>query len=112
MDCGCRRCRRRFKAIHVKAPADKGFVSIDPQFNLDDPLGREWAEGAGYGDGGAAAGSERAVEGAAGAVSADRRGGASVKGGRAGRLTLQVQASYSGGRGAGRVLSSPMPREA
>jgi galactose mutarotase-like enzyme len=30
------------QAIHVDAPADKGFVSIDPQFNLDDPLGREW----------------------------------------------------------------------
>jgi aldose 1-epimerase len=30
------------QAIHVNAPADKEFVSIDPQFNLDDPLGREW----------------------------------------------------------------------
>ncbi len=30
------------KAIRVNAPADKLFVAIDPQFNLDDPLGREW----------------------------------------------------------------------
>jgi aldose 1-epimerase len=30
------------KAIRVNAPADKPFVTIDPQFNLDDPLGREW----------------------------------------------------------------------
>ena len=30
------------KAIRVNAPADKPFVAIDPQFNLDDPLGREW----------------------------------------------------------------------
>ena len=30
------------QTIRVNAPADKEFVSIDPQFNLDDPLGREW----------------------------------------------------------------------
>ena len=32
------------KAIHVYAPADAAFVSIDPQFNYDDPFGREWAK--------------------------------------------------------------------
>jgi len=30
------------KAIHVEAPADADFVSIEPQFNYDDPFGREW----------------------------------------------------------------------
>lgn len=30
------------KAIDVNAPADVSFVSIDPQFNYDDPFGREW----------------------------------------------------------------------
>jgi galactose mutarotase-like enzyme len=30
------------KAIHVDAPANRSFVSIDPQFNYDDPFGREW----------------------------------------------------------------------
>lgn len=35
------------KAIHVYAPANGDFVSIDPQFNLDDPLGREWSGGPG-----------------------------------------------------------------
>ena len=30
------------KAIHIYAPPDENFVSIDPQFNYDDPLGREW----------------------------------------------------------------------
>ena len=29
-------------AIHINAPADASFVSIDPQFNYDDPFGREW----------------------------------------------------------------------
>lgn len=32
-------------AIHVNAPADASFVSIDPQFNYDDPFGGEWAKG-------------------------------------------------------------------
>lgn len=32
-------------AIHVNAPADASFVSINPQFNYDDPFGREWAKG-------------------------------------------------------------------
>jgi hypothetical protein len=30
------------KAIHVTAPANGGFVTITPQFNYDDPFGREW----------------------------------------------------------------------
>lgn len=30
------------KAIHVYAPADAGFVAIDPAMNYDDPFGREW----------------------------------------------------------------------
>jgi galactose mutarotase-like enzyme len=30
------------KAIHVNAPVDSSFVSIDPRFNYDDPFGREW----------------------------------------------------------------------
>ncbi len=33
------------KAIRVDAPADASFISIDPQFNYDDPLGKEWAKG-------------------------------------------------------------------
>jgi aldose 1-epimerase len=32
------------QTIHVHAPANKGFVSVDPQFNVDDPLGREWSK--------------------------------------------------------------------
>ena len=31
------------KAMHVLAPADADFVSIEPRFNYPDPLGREWA---------------------------------------------------------------------
>jgi galactose mutarotase-like enzyme len=30
------------KAIRVYAPAGAQFISIDPQFNYDDPFGREW----------------------------------------------------------------------
>ena len=30
------------KAIHVDAPANSSFISIDPQFNYADPFGREW----------------------------------------------------------------------
>ncbi|WP_348266600.1 hypothetical protein P8936_11335 [Edaphobacter paludis] len=30
------------KAIHVSAPANASFISIDPQFNYDDPFGHEW----------------------------------------------------------------------
>jgi galactose mutarotase-like enzyme len=30
------------KAIHVTAPANGGFITISPQFNYDDPFGREW----------------------------------------------------------------------
>jgi galactose mutarotase-like enzyme len=33
------------KAVRVYAPANEQFVSIDPQFNYDDPFGREWAKG-------------------------------------------------------------------
>lgn len=32
------------KAIHVTAPANASFVSIDPRFNHDDPFGHEWAK--------------------------------------------------------------------
>jgi aldose 1-epimerase len=32
------------KAMRVEAPADGKFVSIDPQFNFDDPFGREWGK--------------------------------------------------------------------
>lgn len=32
-------------AIHVDAPANDSFISIDPQFNYDDPFGREWPKG-------------------------------------------------------------------
>jgi galactose mutarotase-like enzyme len=32
------------KAIRVVAPADADFVSIDPQFNYDDPFGKEWSK--------------------------------------------------------------------
>jgi aldose 1-epimerase len=31
------------KAIRVYAPLDGSFISIDPQFNFDDPFGHEWA---------------------------------------------------------------------
>jgi aldose 1-epimerase len=30
------------KAMRIHAPAGAGYVSIDPQFNYDDPFGREW----------------------------------------------------------------------
>ena len=30
------------KAFHVEAPLNDSFLSIDPQFNYDDPFGREW----------------------------------------------------------------------
>jgi galactose mutarotase-like enzyme len=30
------------KAIRVYAPLDGSFISIQPQFNYDDPFGREW----------------------------------------------------------------------
>lgn len=30
------------KTMRIHAPAGAGFVSIDPQFNYDDPFGREW----------------------------------------------------------------------
>jgi aldose 1-epimerase len=30
------------KAIRVYAPLDGSFISIQPQFNFDDPFGREW----------------------------------------------------------------------
>lgn len=32
------------KAIKVYSPENASFVSIDPQFNYDDPFGREWAK--------------------------------------------------------------------
>jgi aldose 1-epimerase len=31
------------KAMRVYAPLDGSFISIEPQFNYDDPFGREWA---------------------------------------------------------------------
>jgi galactose mutarotase-like enzyme len=31
------------KAMRVVAPADADYVSIGPQFNYDDPFGREWS---------------------------------------------------------------------
>jgi hypothetical protein len=33
------------KAMRVYAPTGAAFVSIDPQFNYDDPFGREWPNG-------------------------------------------------------------------
>jgi aldose 1-epimerase len=33
------------KAIRVYAPLDGSFISIEPQFNYDDPFGRQWAKG-------------------------------------------------------------------
>jgi galactose mutarotase-like enzyme len=30
------------KAMRVYAPLDGSFISIQPQFNYDDPFGREW----------------------------------------------------------------------
>ena len=33
------------KTMRVYAPTGAAFVSIDPQFNYDDPFGREWANG-------------------------------------------------------------------
>lgn len=32
------------KAIHLSAPVGKPFVTINPQTNFDDPLGREWVD--------------------------------------------------------------------
>lgn len=32
------------KAMHVVAPKDGDFVTIDPQFNYPDPFGREWGK--------------------------------------------------------------------
>ncbi len=34
----------KIHAIHVVAPADGKYVEIAPQFNLDDPFGREWGK--------------------------------------------------------------------
>jgi aldose 1-epimerase len=33
------------QAIRVYAPLDGSFISIQPQFNFDDPFGREWSKG-------------------------------------------------------------------
>jgi aldose 1-epimerase len=30
------------KALQIHAPENEPFVSIDPQFNYDDPFGPEW----------------------------------------------------------------------
>ena len=30
------------KALHVSAPSDARYIAISPQFNYDDPFGREW----------------------------------------------------------------------
>lgn len=35
------------KTMRVVAPASGDFVTIDPEFNYDDPLGREWGEDTG-----------------------------------------------------------------
>ncbi len=35
----------KINAIHVNASANASFISIDPQFNYDDPFGREWPNG-------------------------------------------------------------------
>jgi len=32
------------KAMRVVAPPDAGFVSIEPQYNYPDPMGREWGK--------------------------------------------------------------------
>jgi galactose mutarotase-like enzyme len=32
------------KAMRIYAPSDGSFISIEPQFNYDDPFGREWAK--------------------------------------------------------------------
>jgi len=32
------------KALHVSAPENEAFVSINPQTNYDDPFGREWSK--------------------------------------------------------------------
>jgi len=32
------------KALRVYAPLDESYISIEPQFNYDDPFGREWAK--------------------------------------------------------------------
>jgi aldose 1-epimerase len=32
------------RAIRVYAPLDGSFISIQPQFNYDDPFGREWGK--------------------------------------------------------------------
>jgi aldose 1-epimerase len=37
------------KAIRAVAPADANFVTIGPQFNYPDPLGREWEKSGGSG---------------------------------------------------------------
>jgi len=28
--------------VQVYAPLDKSFVALEPQFNLNDPFGKEW----------------------------------------------------------------------
>ena len=30
------------KAIQVYAPPDKNFIAVEPQFNWNDPFGKEW----------------------------------------------------------------------
>jgi galactose mutarotase-like enzyme len=32
----------RIKSFHVTSPASGEFISISPQYNMDDPLGHEW----------------------------------------------------------------------
>jgi galactose mutarotase-like enzyme len=32
------------RALRVYAPLDGSFLSIEPQFNYDDPFGHEWAK--------------------------------------------------------------------
>ena len=58
------------KAMRVVAPADKAIVTIEPQFNFDDPFGKEWGKDEDTGMVVLQPGQIDAVEGAAGAVSA------------------------------------------
>jgi galactose mutarotase-like enzyme len=35
---------RRVNTVQVYAPVDQPFVALEPQFNLNDPFGKEWGE--------------------------------------------------------------------
>lgn len=32
------------KAVRASAPANEGFVVLEPRFNYDDPFGEEWGK--------------------------------------------------------------------